>query len=180
MHQTPVLPQTSYSTLPFSLPLPGNMMRPRPEQLFVVRSRNASWWIWVSRPVGQSSVGTFPYLRPPIGPTTVSVGSVLFPTVPRVTLLCPPVHEGGGGHHPVNFFSFPSTCVSLETLVDLAIQLITCTDADIWVHWQEWAYGHVMLWLFFWTNLLDKGVFQQKLASLKVNCWLLKWKKSPR
>lgn len=94
--------------------------------------------------VGQSSqLGLFLILglrRTVLGPPTVSMGSVLFPTVLRVTLLCPPVHGGG-----VTLLISSPFRVVLETLVYLNIQLITCTDADIWVHLQEWAYGHVML-----------------------------------
>lgn len=119
------------------------------------------------------SVGTFSYLKPsencPLARYCVHEVSSL-PHCPQSHSPLSPCPRGEGGGLLISSPFLQR--VGLEMLVYL--QLITCTDADIWVHFQEWAYGHVILWwVFLWTNLFDKGVFRQKLARLKAEGQLL-------
>lgn len=124
-------------------------------------------------PFGQSSqLGLSLILnlrRTVLWPTTVSMRSFLFPTVLRVTLLCPPVHRGRGG--AVNFFSFSSTCWFGDASLSPADHMYRCRYMGTFPRVGLWSRDSLMVFL--WTNLFDKGVFRQKLARLKAEGQLL-------
>lgn len=126
-----------------------------PEQLFVVRSGNGSWWIWVLWPFGQSSqlgLSLILNLRKTVlWPATVSMRSVLFPTVLRVTLLCPPVHGGRGGG-AVNFFSFSSTCRFGDASLSPADHMYRCRYMGTFPRVGLWSCDALMV--FFMDQLI--------------------------